>query len=221
MSESDETDVTREAAESESVDEAAGEIATEAEDIVEPDALEPGDQPAEESPAEQPHAGPTVGAARWIAVALGGLLLLSAALTSWLYFGVLRADQQLGPAAEQAVMAAAADGAVAVLTYAPKTIEQDFAAAESHLTGDFLAHYTDFTQKVVIPAVKEKEVQTVAAVVRKGVVSLHPSTAEVLIYLNQTTISKANPDGSFSMSSVKVGLEKHDGRWLISSFDPV
>lgn len=170
--------------------------------------------------AERPQAGPTVSTARWIAAALGGLLLASAGLAAWLYFGVLRADQQLGPAAEQAVMAAA-DSAVAVLTYAPKTMEQDFAAAESHLTGDFLDRYTDFTQKVVAPAVKEKEVQTIASVVRKGIVSLRPGSAEVLIYLNQTTISKTNPDGSYSMSSVKVGLEKHDGRWLISSFDPV
>lgn len=200
MSEPDEDDVTLEAA----VDESA---------TVEADAAS--------EPAEQPQAAPTVSTARWIAAALGGLLLASAGLAGWLYFGVLRADQQLGPAAEQAVMAAAADGAVAVLTYAPKTMEQDFAAAESHLTGDFLSHYTDFTQKVVTPAVKEKEVQTIAAVVRKGIVALRPGSAEVLIYLNQTTISKTNPDGSYSMSSVKVGLEKHGGRWLISSFDPV
>lgn len=202
MSESDEDDVTLETVEDESVTAEAAEAA---------EARKPAEPPAE----------PTVSTSRWIAATLGGMLLVSAGLAGWLYFGVLRADQQLGPAGEQAVMAAAADGAIAVLTYAPKTMEQDFAAAESHLTGDFLSHYTDFTQKVVTPAVKEKEVQTIAAVVRKGIVSLRPGFAEVLIYLNQTTISKTNPDGSYSMSSVKVGLEKHDGRWLISSFDPV
>ncbi|MGB3284302.1 twin-arginine translocation pathway signal [Mycolicibacter algericus] len=209
MSESDRDDMTPEAVEDDSVT---------ADADVAPEPTEPA---AAESPADQSQAGPTVSTSRWIAATLGLLLLASAGLAGWLYFGVLRADQQLGPAAEQAVMAAAADGAVAVLTYAPKTMEQDFAAAESHLTGDFLSHYTDFTQKVVTPAVKEKEVQTIAAVVRKGIVSLRPGSAEVLIYLNQTTISKTNPDGSYSMSSVKVGLEKHGGRWLISSFDPV
>jgi len=209
MSESDRDDMTPEAVEDDSVTADA--------DV----APEPAEPAAAESPADQSQAGPTVSTSRWIAAALGLLLLASAGLAGWLYFGVLRADQQLGPAGEQAMMAAAADGAVAVLTYAPKTMEQDFAAAESHLTGDFLSHYTDFTQKVVTPAVKEKEVQTTAAVVRKGIVSLRPGSAEVLIYLNQTTISKTNPDGSYSMSSVKVGLEKHGGRWLISSFDPV
>ncbi|WP_409435220.1 twin-arginine translocation pathway signal [Mycobacterium sp. SMC-14] len=211
MSESDEDDVTVETTE-----ESVGDQPTADDETV--DAALGGQGPVEDA-AES--AAPAVSTTRWIAAALAGLLVAAAALTCWLYFGVLGADRQLGPADEQAVMAAAADGAIAILTYAPKTMDQDFAAAENHLTGDFLSHYIDFTQKVVTPAVKEKQVQTVAAVVRKGVVSLHPSSAEVLIYLNQTTISKSIPDGSFSMSSVKVGLEKHDGRWLISSFDPV
>jgi Mce-associated membrane protein len=43
----------------------------------------------------------------------------------------------------------------------------------------------------------------------------------VLVFLNQTTTSKENPNGSFTASSVKVGLNKVDGSWLISAFDPV
>ncbi|BBX21211.1 hypothetical protein MTER_06220 [Mycolicibacter terrae] len=174
----------------------------------------------ERGPETEPQQ-PAVSRARRMAIALTAALVALAALSCWLYFGVFRIDQQLGPEAEQAVLAAAADGATAVLTYSPKTLEKDFAAAESHLTGDFLSYYTDFTQKVVTPAARQKDVQTAASVVRKGIVSLRPTTAEVLVFVNQTTISKANPDGSFSMSSVKVGLQKHDGRWLISSFDPV
>lgn len=181
---------------------------------------EPAPEEDEASP-EQPESSTAGSRARQLTIMLTAVLAASVALTCWLFFGVFRVDQQLGPDAEQEVMAAAADGTVAVLTYSPKTLEKDFANAESHLTGDFLSYYADFTQKVVTPAAKQKEVQTAASVVRKGIVSLRPTTAEVLIFVNQTTISKANPDGSFSMSSVKVGLQKHDGRWLISSFDPV
>lgn len=158
---------------------------------------------------------------RRTAITLAALLILSAAVSCGLYFGMHRVDQQLGAEAEQSALAAAADGAVAVLTYSPKTLESDFAAAERHLTGDFLTYYTDFTQNVVTPAAMQKGVQTVASVVRRGIVSLRPNRAEVLIFVNQTTVSKSNPDGAYSMSSVKVGLEKNDGRWLISSFDPV
>ena len=50
-----------------------------------------------------------------------------------------------------------------------------------------------------------------------------PSTrsATVLVFINQTTTSKENPDGSFAASAVKVGLKKINDTWLISSFDPV
>lgn len=169
--------------------------------------------------AEQPSAGAL--ARHWIAITLTAALAVATALCCWIYFTMFRPEQQLGPDAEQAAMSAAADGATALLTYSPKTLDKDFAAAESHLTGDFLSYYTDFTQNVVTPAAKEKDVQTVASVVRKGLINLDPQKAEVLLFVNQTTISKTNPAGSYTMSSVKVGLEKHNGRWLISSFDPV
>ncbi|MCV7317082.1 twin-arginine translocation pathway signal [Mycolicibacillus parakoreensis] len=181
----------------------------------------PADADTEGAAAPTPAGRSRGTATRWIAVTLVSALFLAAALCCWLYFAMFRGDQQVGPEAEQAAMAAAADGATALLTYSPQTLDKDFAAAETHLTGDFLSYYTDFTENVVTPAAKEKDVQTVASVVRKGLINLDPRRAEVLIFVNQTTISKTNPSGSYTMSSVKVGLEKHDGRWLISSFDPV
>jgi Mce-associated membrane protein len=50
---------------------------------------------------------------------------------------------------------------------------------------------------------------------------LHPDSAVVLVFINQNTTSKENPDGSFAASTVKVGLKQINGSWLISSFDPV
>ena len=43
----------------------------------------------------------------------------------------------------------------------------------------------------------------------------------MLVFINQVTTSKENPDGAFAASAVKVGLTKIDDRWLISAFDPV
>ncbi|MDZ4264950.1 MAG: hypothetical protein U1D00_04475, partial [Mycobacterium sp.] len=68
---------------------------------------------------------------------------------------------------------------------------------------------------------KEKSVKTTASVVRAAVSDIEPDSAEVLVFINQTTTSKENPDGAFAASSVKVGLTKVDGAWLIESFDPV
>ena len=70
------------------------------------------------------------------------------------------------------------------------------------------------------PAAKQKSVKTSAAVVRAAVSELQPDSAVVLVFINQTTTSKENPDGSFTASSVKVGLTKINDTWLISVVRP-
>ncbi|BBX91581.1 twin-arginine translocation pathway signal [Mycolicibacterium boenickei] len=158
---------------------------------------------------------------QWFPLALVVALIVSAALAGWLYFGQFRTDQQTGPAASATVLKAANDGTVALLSYAPDSLDRDFTAAKSHLTGDFLSYYTQFTQEIVAPAAKQKSVKTAAAIVRSAVSEIHPDSATVLVFVNQATTSAENPNGSFAASAVKVGMSKIDGNWLISSFDPV
>ena len=140
---------------------------------------------------------------------------------AWLYFEQYRPDQATNPAAATVALDAAKNGTVALLSYSPETLDKDFAAAKSHLTGDFLSYYTQFTEQIVTPAAKQKSVKTTAAVVRAAVSELHPDSAVVLVFINQNTVSKENPDGSFAASAVKVGLKKINDTWLIGSFDPV
>jgi Mce-associated membrane protein len=149
------------------------------------------------------------------------LLVVSAGVAAWLYFFQYRVDQQTDADAQNVVLEAATTSTKALLSYAPDTMEQDFTTAKSHLTGDFLNYYTQFTEQIVTPAVKEKQVKTDAAVVQAGVAEMHPESAVVLVFVNQTTVSKENPDGAFAASAVKVGMTKSDGRWLINAFDPV
>jgi Mce-associated membrane protein len=155
------------------------------------------------------------------AVVLAVLLAASAGVAVWLYFTQYRPDQGVDDAARQTVLKAAADGTIALLSYSPETLDADFANAKSHLTGDFLSYYTQFTQQIVTPAAQQKAVKTSAAVARKAIAEMHPDSAVVLVFLNQVTTSKENPDGSFTASAVKVSLQRHDDTWLISSFDPV
>ena len=123
--------------------------------------------------------------------------------------------------ASNVALEAAKSGTVALLSYSPDSLDKDFAAAKSNLTGDFLSYYTQFTEQIVTPAAKEKAVKTTASVVRAAVSEIHPDSAVVLVFINQTTTSKENPDGAFAASSVKVSMKKIDDRWLISAFDPV
>lgn len=155
------------------------------------------------------------------AILVAVALVASAGVATWLYFSWYRVDQQTDADAANAALEAAKTGTVALLSYSPETLDKDFATAKSNLTGDFLSYYAQFTEQIVTPAAKEKQVKTAAAVIRAAVSDIHPDAATVLLFINQTTTSKENPDGAFAASSVKVGLKKIDGRWLISAFDPV
>ncbi|GAC1397351.1 MAG: membrane protein [Mycobacterium sp.] len=155
------------------------------------------------------------------AIGLAVVLLASAGVATWLYFKQYRPDQETNAAAATVALNAAKNGTVALLSYSPDSLAKDFSAAKSHLTGDFLSYYTQFTEQIVTPAAKQKSVKTSAAVVRAAVADLHPDSAMVLVFINQNTTSKENPDGSFAASAVKVGLKKINDTWLISTFDPV
>jgi Mce-associated membrane protein len=156
-----------------------------------------------------------------VAIVLAAALIASASVAAWLYFSQYRPGQQTNDAAAKVALEAAKSGTVSLLSYSPESLDKDFANAKSHLTGDFLSYYTQFTQQVFTPAAEQKAVKTTAAVVRAAVSELQPDSAVVLVFINQNTTSKENPDGAFAASAVKVGMKKINGTWLISAFDPV
>jgi Mce-associated membrane protein len=149
------------------------------------------------------------------------LLVASGALAAWLYFAQYRADEQTDAAAAQGAINAARDGTVALLSYKPATLSQDFAAAKSHLTGDFLNYYDQFTKEIVTPAAKEKALTTTAQVVGAAASEVHSNSAVVLLFVNQATTSKDRPDPAMASSSVLVSLTKLHGTWLITKFQPI
>jgi Mce-associated membrane protein len=149
------------------------------------------------------------------------LFLVSGALAAWVYVAQYRPDQQTDAAAGQSAVDAARDGIVALLSYKPDTLNQDIAAAKSHLTGDFLNYYDQFTRDVVTPAAKEKKLTTTAQVSGAAASELHPNSAVVLLFVNQATVSKDRPDPAMASSSVLVSLTKVHGKWLIAKFEPI
>ncbi len=158
---------------------------------------------------------------RWLPALLAALLIASAGAAGAVYWWSYRPDQQTNAAAQQRATDAARDGTMALLSYAPATLDKDLANAKSHLTGEFLKYYGDFTDKIVAPAAKQKGVKTEATVTRAAVSEMHPGRAVVLVFVNQVTTSKDRPDPALATSSVMVTMVKQDGRWLISEFNPV
>jgi Mce-associated membrane protein len=152
---------------------------------------------------------------------LAVLAVASLALLGSLFYFARLPDREMDSDAANVAISAARDGAVAVLSYSPDTLDHDFSSAKSHLTGDFLSYYDQFTQQIVAPAAKQKAVKTTAVVLRAAVADLHPNSAVVLLFVNQSTQSKDRPEPTFTSSSVTVTLAKANGRWLISSFTPV
>jgi Mce-associated membrane protein len=143
-------------------------------------------------------------------------LSLLAALGIWIY----RPDRQVDVSVSHSAIAAASDGTVAILSYAPDTVVRDLENAKSKLTGDFLKYYDEFTGQFVEPSAVQKGVRNTASVVRAAVTELHLDSAKVLVFINQSTTTKDEPQPVVTASSVLVTVSKVDGTWLISSFDP-
>ncbi|HNM09971.1 MAG TPA: twin-arginine translocation pathway signal [Mycobacterium sp.] len=157
----------------------------------------------------------------WLAMGLAALLVAAVAAAGSVYWWIYRPDRLTNAASQQRVTDAAREGTVALLSYAPETLDKDLATAKSHLTGEFLKYYSDFTDKIVAPAAKQKGVKTEATVARAAVSEMQPDHAVVLVFVNQVTTSKDRPDPALATSSVLVTMVNQDGRWLISEFNPV
>lgn len=115
---------------------------------------------------------------------------------------------------------AAKDSTVALLSYQPDNVKKQLVDARGLLTGAFQQEYTDLTNNVVIPGVKEQKISASARVPAAASVSADPNHAVVLLFINQTVvIGGGAPSGT--ASSVRVTLDKVGDKWLISKFDPV
>jgi Mce-associated membrane protein len=122
-------------------------------------------------------------------------------------------------AAEQSIRAAS-DSTIAILSYKPETVDEQLKAAADRLAEPFRQQYTQLVNDVVAPGAKQQHISAVATVPAAASVSATGKHAVVLVFVDQTT-TIGNDAPTQSTSSVRVSLDKIDGRWLISQFDPV
>jgi Mce-associated membrane protein len=115
---------------------------------------------------------------------------------------------------------AARDGTVALLSYTPADVDKQLVAARDLLTGDFRNSYTSLTNDVVIPGAKQQQITAVATVPAASSVSASVDHAVALVFVDQTTTVGSGAPTALA-STVRVSLDKVNGRWLISQFDPV
>ena len=149
-------------------------------------------------------------------------VLIVAVLTGagYQYWNHVRPAQQADTTRSD-VGAVAAKGSVAILSYKHGSVDTDVAKAQKLLTGEFADYYQEFTGKVVIPAAKEKSVDTQATVVGTAVSTASSDKAVVLVFINQSTVTADNATPTLTASSVRVELTKLGDDWRIAKFDPV
>lgn len=149
---------------------------------------------------------------------LPGLALVLALASGYLRWVDGSADD-LAQARADAVRIAGED-TVALLSYKPDSVDKDLGAARDRLTGDFKDAYTTLTREVVIPGAKEKRITAVAKVIAAAPVSATANHAVVMLFVNQTvTIGEGTPTDTQPV--IRTTLDKVNGHWLVSRFDPV
>jgi Mce-associated membrane protein len=158
--------------------------------------------------------------ARWRSIVATTLVVAAVGVAAGVYFILYWPDQRVDDAAAHRAIQAASDGAVAVLSYSYDHLNRDFDNAKSRLTGDFLTYYKKFTDNVVAPTAQQGQLTTSAKVIRAAISDLHPNSAVVLVFVDQTTASTKKKDPEKTKSAVLVTLTKVNGSWLIAKFDP-
>jgi Mce-associated membrane protein len=159
--------------------------------------------------------------ARWRPILLTMMLVAALAFGAGYFYFVYRPDLQTDDAAAHQAIKAASDGAVALLSYSPETLDRDFANAKSRLTDNYRDYYQRFADQIVAPSTQRAHVTTTATVVKAAVSELHPNSAVVLVFVKEKTTSKEKPEPVVTSSSLRVTLTKVKGSWLIEKFDAV
>ena len=123
-------------------------------------------------------------------------------------------------AARQIVLDTVNSAVPKMLSYTPENVETTLNEATAMLTSPFRESYGELIRNTVIPEAKEKKITATCQVAAAAVESLTEDKASLLVFVNQkATVPPA--EGTNTASSVRVGLKKINGNWLINAFDPV
>jgi Mce-associated membrane protein len=107
-----------------------------------------------------------------------------------------------------------------VLTYSADTIDADIERARQATAGTFAQYYAPFAQRAIAPAVRQAGTSSIAVVSRAAAVSVGPETVVVVVFIDQRTSSKAQPEPRSMSSTARVTMTNVAGQWLISELTP-
>lgn len=121
----------------------------------------------------------------------------------------------------RAALDAAEKKLVQVLSYNFRTVDEDVARAEKHLTGKFASDFKQFSSKLIVPNAKGEKITTDVEVVATSSVKVQDDQVVALMFVNQTTKRKGAKEPRIDGSRLRLTMEQVDDRWLISELTPV
>jgi Mce-associated membrane protein len=107
-----------------------------------------------------------------------------------------------------------------VLSYNADTVDADIDRARQSTAGSFAQYYVPFAQRAIAPAVRQARTTSVTVVSRAAAVSASPDTVVIVVFLDQRTTSKDQPQPRTTSSTARVTMTKVAGQWLISELTP-
>ncbi|MBA3744414.1 hypothetical protein [Sporichthya sp.] len=156
--------------------------------------------------------GPVARPVPLLALALAASLLWSV----WLGLQV-RSDHRDSSERREA-LAAAESFATTLSSYDHTRLEQDFAAVMANSTGSFKSEYT-VASEALRTLITKLHGTASGKVLNAGLVSYGNGEAQVILFVDQTVTNDSTKQPRLDRTRMRLGLEKQDGRWLISSLD--
>jgi hypothetical protein len=134
-----------------------------------------------------------------------------------------KADDRDGRSAS----AAAERASLAILSYHYKTLEADEAAALKFMTSRMIEGdddgpgYRSTFESSIIPNAPLLKANVDAELMASGVMNVSDGRVDVLLYVNQTTLSTANGgDPQVALNRVIFRMVEVDGSWLVDEIIP-
>jgi len=156
-------------------------------------------------------------------VLLSALLAALLALTGLAALGVLGTDgladvndAEAVERSERTAPAAAEAAAAAILAYDWKSLDADQDSAARYMTAEFADEYAETFEKVVRPAAEQNRAKVTATVLASAVVSATETTAKVLVFVDQATVSKANPRPQIALNRVEMSMVREGDGWQVA-----
>jgi Mce-associated membrane protein len=120
--------------------------------------------------------------------------------------------------ARSTALAAATTDIRQILSYNYRSINSDLARARNDTTGQFRGEFGVLASQLIGPAAAQQRTITWATVPHASVVSATADQVVVLLFIDQRTASKTQPQPQLAASQVQVTMQRIGGRWLVAQF---